>query len=194
MPIQNNLFPRFEKFIRNADVSDLEAEVKKPDRLIVDTAAHRGKRIDVVYAPFDHVTAGARIVIVGITPGRQQMRNALLELHKHLCSGRTSIEALAAAKVFASFSGPMRSNLVNMLDHFGVHRLLGLGSTGALWGDAAGLAHFTSALRHPVFADGANYSGQPSMLQSPLLRAHLREAIGCVIVGKMGIMAVLQLF
>lgn len=33
--------------------------------------------------------------------------------------------------------------------------------------------HFTSALRYPAFIDGANYSGQPSMLSTPLLLEQL---------------------
>lgn len=173
--MEASLFPRFEPLLRSIDRASLEVEIERPDRLLVDAGTHRGKRIEIAYAPFDHVTAGARIVIVGITPGRQQMRNALLELHRQIQAGRSGSEALAAAKVFASFSGPMRANLSDMLDAFGVHQLLGLESTGALWNGAAGLAHFTSALRYPVFVDGANYSGQPSMLRTPLLRAHLEQ-------------------
>lgn len=77
------------------------------------------------YAPFDHVNVGARIVIAGITTGRHQIRNALIDLHRQLHAGRATVEALAAAKVFASFSGPLRSNLVDMLNAFGVHCLPG---------------------------------------------------------------------
>jgi hypothetical protein len=36
-----------------------------------------GKRIEIAYAPLDHVNIDARIVVVGLTPGRQQMRTAL---------------------------------------------------------------------------------------------------------------------
>lgn len=63
----------------------------------------------------------------------------------------------------------MRANLVAMLDDVGVNRLLGLKSTASLWNDDFHLVHFTSALRYPVFVDGKNYSGVPSMLSTPTL-------------------------
>jgi hypothetical protein len=39
--------------------------------------------------PLDHVNVDAHIVIVGLTPGRQQMRNALVEARRCLRAGRT---------------------------------------------------------------------------------------------------------
>jgi hypothetical protein len=57
-----------------------------------------------------------------------------------------------------------------MLDSIGVNRLLGLQSVASLWDADAHLAHFTSALRYPVFIDGKNYSGAPPLLATPLLR------------------------
>ncbi len=149
---------------------ELKAEIGMPDKLRMNTALYGGKKIDIAYAPFDHMNSTARIVIVGITPGRQQMANALLECHRQLQQSAPPEKALGAAKVHASFSGPMRANLVAMLDDIGVARHLGLASTASLWREASDLAHFTSALRYPVFIDGKNYSGAPSMLRVPLLR------------------------
>ena len=174
-PMDTILFSQFEPLLRTLDAQALEAEIRQPNRLLIEAGTHRGKRLEVAYAPFNHVTPGARIVIVGITPGRVQMRNALLEAQRQLHAGRSTTEALAAAKVFASFSGPMRANLVAMLDDIGVHALLGLPTTGALWNGAADRVHFTSALRYPVFVDGQNYGGQPSMLTTPLLREQLER-------------------
>lgn len=148
----------------------LKQEIAAPRDLLMTSGAHRSKRLDVAYAPFDHVNQNARIVIVGITPGRQQMGNALLECRRQLRAGATHEQALAAAKVHASFSGPMRSNLVAMLDDIGVARLLGLSTTAELWGHRSDLVHFTSALRYPVFLDGQNYSGNPDMRRVPLLK------------------------
>ena len=153
--------------------SELEREIEQPSKLLMRQGQHGRSRIDTVYAPFDHTNPGARIAIVGITPGRQQMGNALLECHKHLRAGAAPHEASAEAKVFASFSGPMRSNLVAMLDDIGVHRLFGLDSTARLWTDQSDLAHFTSALRYPVFVDGENYSGNPDMTRVPALREQI---------------------
>jgi hypothetical protein len=46
------------------------------------------------------VNTGASVVIVGITPGRRQARNALLEAHKHLHAGDGYEIAARAAKSF----------------------------------------------------------------------------------------------
>jgi hypothetical protein len=171
--MDNNLFSRFAPLLRDMTEAELAAEIERPQRLLLGGAMAGRKRIEIAYAPFDHVNIDARIVVVGLTPGRQQMRNALMEARRCLRAGRTEADALAAAKVFASFSGPMRANLVAMLDGIGVNRLLGLQSIASLWDADARLAHFTSALRYPVFVDGKNYSGAPSMVSTPLLREQL---------------------
>src|SRR5690606_3474958 len=113
-----------------------------------------------------------------LTPGKQQATNALLAAQRALGAGRTSAQAAEEAKVFASFSGVMRGNLVRLLDSIGVADLLGVPSTSALWNGSAGLAHFTSALRYPVFVDGANWSGQPNMLQVTQMRSWLEKYTG----------------
>src|ERR1700720_1628781 len=131
------------------------------------------KRIEIGYFPVGRVNVDAQIVIVGLTPGRQQMRNALIEARRCLRAGRGEADTLAAVKTLASFSGPMRAPLVAMLDSIGVNRLLGLQSTASLWEGDFRLVPFTSALRFPVFVDGENYSGTPSMFKTPLLREQL---------------------
>jgi len=146
--------------------------------LCLASQGHGGKRLDVAYAPFDHVNLEAKVVIVGITPGRQQMANALFECRRQLRTGASRKQSLEAAKVHASVSGPMRANLIAMLDDIGVARLLGLSTTAALWGARSNLVHSTSALRYPVFVDGKNYSGSPAMLRVPFLRSQLETWLG----------------
>jgi hypothetical protein len=170
-----DLFAKFADFIQGADMARIEAEIASPDALRLATGAVGAKRIDVAYAPFDHINRDARIVIVGLTPGRQQMRNAILEARRLLRAGASIDEARAGAKVHASFSGPMRRNLVDMLDDIGVARLLGLGSTASLWAEASDAVHFTSVLRYPVFVDGANYSGAPHPVRTPILIDQVRQ-------------------
>ena len=167
----------FLPLIAGMSPAELDREIAQPSKLLIQQAQHGHSCIDIAYAPFDHVNPSARIAIVGITPGRQQMGNALRECHKHLRAGAAPHEALEAAKVFASFSGPMRSNLVAMLDDIGVHRLIGLDSTARLWSDRSDLAHFTSALRYPVFVDGKNYSGSPDMTRIPVMRGQLDSCL-----------------
>lgn len=130
-----------------------------------------GKVLECVWAPFDHVEEGARIVIVGITPGLTQAENALAALRTSLRQGRDLRIAMRDAKLAGSFSGKLRENLCRMLDHVGLPRWLGVSSTRALFDPAAGLVHFTSALRHPVFRASKDYNGTPCMIKTPALRS-----------------------
>lgn len=130
----------------------------------------RSGNLSCHYAPFDHINSRARVVLLGMTPGTQQARNALDALRSALAQGRSDVEALAIAKTTGSFSGPLRSNLVAMLDAIGLHRKLGINSCAELFGSREDLVHFTSALRYPVLLDGANYQGSPSILATPFLR------------------------
>lgn len=159
-----SLIGRFTPVLLAAADEELRADPTLGGKLVLECDG----RIMVSYAPFDHVQESARVVIVGITPGAQQASNALLAARHKLRERADEACALASAKVFASFSGPMRSNLIEMLDYVGVNRWLGLQTTATLWNTDQHLV--TSALRYPVFIGGRNYSGQPSMTATPVLR------------------------
>ena len=118
------------------------------------------------YAPFDHVNTDARVVLVGITPGLQQASNALRALQRELRRGATDTEALAIAKSFASFSGPMRSNLIELLDTIGLNEWLQIETAAQLFDERTDLVHYTSALRYPVTFRGKNYGGTPKILSA----------------------------
>lgn len=115
-------------------------------------------------------------MIVGITPGIQQAVNALRAYRSALRQGETPAEALKTAKHQGSFSGPLRSNLIQLLDYLEVNRWLGIHSCESLFGEDVKRVHFTSALRYPVLVNGKNYAGrQPSMTRDPRLVAELMQ-------------------
>jgi hypothetical protein len=120
-------------------------------------------------------------VICGITPGLQQASRALEEARQQLRNGASIAQAKQAAKETASFAGTMRKNLIGMLDHVGLHTLLDIDSCARLFDTHRHWVHYTSALRYPVFLDGQNYSGSPSMLSRLSLRhqvdTHLAEEV-----------------
>lgn len=188
--METGSFHQFATLLQDISAADLEAEIKNPHRLLLSSGMVGRKRIDVAYAPFDHVNPQARIVIVGLTPGRQQMGNALREARRVLQAGGSHDEAMTKAKYFASFSGPMRSNLIAMLDSIGVNAALRLTTTASLWERDGGLVHFTSALRNPVFVDGGNYSGKPSMMVVPQLKGQLQAGLGRELAALKGAMVV----
>lgn len=132
--------------------------------------------ISVYYAPFDHVNTEARIALVGITPGPTQMVNSIVEARRSLESGDSHETAQEHAKVVASFSGePMRSNLINQLNHWGFHKWLGIDNCSELFSSKKHLLHSTSLLRYPVFVDGKDYAGTPNMVRTPILREYLHN-------------------
>jgi len=159
------MFIRFASAIRSfngaPDVPELQL-VKEGD-------------IGAYYAPFDLINSKARVVLVGITPGRTQAVNALLEAQKQLKLGATPAVAMQKAKNTGSFSGGMRTNLTSMLDHIGLQKWLEIGSCDALFGNASHLLQSTSVLQFPVFVKGENYNGTPDPTSHPLLRQMLIE-------------------
>ncbi|MBR0797973.1 hypothetical protein JQ615_21520 [Bradyrhizobium jicamae] len=173
--MNNHLFSTFAPTIRSLGRDELLAEIEQPKKLLIASDSYRGRSLEIAYAAFDYINPNADVVIVGLTPGRQQMRNALVETQRCLKDGYDEADALRSAKLYASFSGPMRTNLVAMLDCVGLGQALGLSSTASLWARDASRVHFTSALRYPVFVDGKNYSGNPSMISTPLLRSQLMQ-------------------
>jgi hypothetical protein len=126
--------------------------------------------LSVSYAPFDHTPREARLVIVGITPGRTQAVNAIAAASAALRAGKDHEEASRLAKLTGSFSGAMRSNLVSLLDCIGLSVALKVETCAALFDPAREQVHFTSALRYPVFIAEENYNGSPDMLKTRLLK------------------------
>ena len=126
-------------------------------------------RLEAFYAPLHAVTKDARIVIVGLTPGLSQMLLAFREARELLVEGWRPPEIFHEIRRRMAFAGPMRRNLIEMLDRIGVAERLDLATTAALFDDASNLLHSTSALRYPVLRDRRNYSGSPSVRNSRLL-------------------------
>ncbi|MBS3904582.1 MAG: hypothetical protein KGZ39_04590 [Simkania sp.] len=164
------LFNQYQSVITSINPNNLENGYFPEDLLI-----QKEGSFSVWYAPFDYVNLAAKIVLVGITPGYQQASNALRKAHQVLMTGGSNDHAKAEAKKFASFSGPMRSNLTDMLDFIGIPQSLNISSTKALFEDQTHLVHFTSALRYPVMINGENYGGTPAITKTPFLKHQLES-------------------
>lgn len=167
----DSLLSRFSAVIADATAAQITADPTLADKLVLD----RDGSLTVTYAPFDYINTTARVVLVGITPGRQQAVNALLEARRCLVAGKDLAAVAKAAKETASFSGSMRSSLIDMLDHIQLSRWLGIRSCAELFGARSDLVHYTSALRYPVYLNGLNYSGSPAMVSTPLLRRQILD-------------------
>jgi hypothetical protein len=127
-------------------------------------------RVDVVFTPFDLVHPSAKVLVVGITPGLQQWWLAIQAAQDALRSGLSVYHALRAASSVGGFGGPMRRNLVAMLDGIGVNSALGLETTETMFGEDRKLIDGTSALLPAVLINGKNYTGhRPTFDRVPIL-------------------------
>ena len=106
----------------------------------------------IYYTPFDYINPKARLFIVGITPGEVQMNNMLAEAARLIHLKVSDEEVLKRCKAVGSFSGPMRKNLVELMDEAGIAEFLGIETTAQLFSDKQDLVNLTSCIRYPTFA------------------------------------------
>ena len=107
--------------------------------------------IEIYYAPFDYINTKAKIVIVGITPGLQQM----LQSYEVINQGKS----LKEVKDLSSFKGSMRTGLIKYLDELEINTILKIESCKSLFDKDSKYLHTTSLVKYPVFDKGKNYSG-----------------------------------
>jgi hypothetical protein len=135
------------------------------DILTPDFQVFRDDQMEIYFAPFLCLKPEARVVIIGITPGWQQMELAIRTFREGLELDWPREKIAMEIENRASFAGPMRTNLVRMLNNLDIPRYLSIASADALFADADYLVHTTSAIRYPVFVEGKNYTGhRPKIL------------------------------
>ena len=117
--------------------------------------------IKIYYAPFDYINSKAKIMIVGITPGLQQM----LQSFEVINEGKS----LKEVKDLSSFKGSMRTTLVKYLDELMVNKILKIKSCESLFNKDSKHLHTTSLVKYPVFDKGKNYSGANILKKKMLL-------------------------
>ena len=109
------------------------------------------KNIEIYYAPFDYINSKAKIVIVGITPGLQQMLQSYEVINQR--------KSLKEVKDLSSFKGSMRTSLIKYLDELKINDILKIKSCESLFNKNSNYLHTTSLVKYPVFDKGKNYSG-----------------------------------
>ena len=121
----------------------------------------RENNIEIYYAPFDYINSKAKIMIVGITPGLQQM----LQSFEAVNEGRS----LKEVKDISSFKGSMRTTLIKYLDALNINKKLKIKSCESLFNINSKYLHSTSLIKYPVFDKGRNYSGSGLLKKKILL-------------------------
>lgn len=168
LTLRSDLFQTYKQSI--IELPDLEETTLKSDTFLLEEDSK--KQLKIYYAPFEYVNPQAKVVIAGITPGLYQMRQSF-EAIRDLADASEE-EALRAVKQRGSFSGPIRKNLVTMLDDLDLHHHLAIPTTLDLFGEANHLVQNTAVLPYPVFYKGKNYNGaSPDMLRTELFRSYV---------------------
>lgn len=149
--LQPVLFPKYRKIV------ELRGALASNDpALVVDQSG----RDTVFYMPFEYVNDRARIVIVGITPGPNQMALAYDEVKTLSSRGMNEDQILLQVKKLAAFGdASMRPNLVKMLNAMRINELLGIGDAGELWSTSYDALHATSVIPHSGFRNGKMFAG-----------------------------------
>lgn len=159
-----------------ADLSALTTRLdRSPPEIALQLWDLPDKKLSCFYAPFEYVNKHAKLIIVGITPGRTQMNRSLNALNQALSAGQATEQALKTVKQTASLSGTMRPRLVEMLNRLGYADKLGITCCSSLWAEDNHLVHFCSVLKYPIFVNGKDYCGQPKLFKVPKLKTLLFE-------------------
>ena len=124
------------------------------------------KNIEIYYAPFDFINLKAQIMIVGITPGFQQM----LQSFQVINDGKS----LKEVKDLSSFKGSMRTSLVKYLDELKINKTLKIRSCESLFDKNSKYLYTTSLVKYPVFDKGKNYAGA-NILKKKILLDFIEE-------------------
>lgn len=166
--MRTDLFRKYRPAILK--LSNLEEDTLKSETFLLDH--DEKKQLSIYYAPFEYINPNAKVVIAGISPGLYQMRRSFEAIRD--LKDASDEEALRAVKQRGSFSGPIRKNLVTMLDDLELHHHLGIKTTLDLFGSANHLVQNTAVLPYPVFYKGKNYNGSsPDMIRTELFKPYV---------------------
>ncbi|AGX44692.1 hypothetical protein [Clostridium saccharobutylicum] len=149
----------------------------KDEILTNDFLIEREKNIEIYYSPHnEYINTKAKIFIVGITPGFQQMSTAISAARKELENSNDIEEVQYKCKEAARFSGSLRKNLISMLDEIEINKYLDIDSCNELFGKKDYLLHTVSLIPYAVFVEGKNYSGHsPKLIKSEFLMKYVYE-------------------
>lgn len=155
----------------------LKDKYSKEEILISDFLIEKENDIEIYYSPHnEYINCKARVFIVGITPGFQQMSTAISIARRELKSSDDIKEIQYKCKQAARFSGSLRNNLISMLNEVEINKYLKIDSCSELFGDKDYLLHTVSLIPYSVFVKGQNYSGHtPKLIRSEFLMKYIHE-------------------
>lgn len=168
---------RLEDFKEKISKLEFKDKYKREELLIDDFIIDKAGDVEIYYAPHNEfINKKAKIFIVGITPGFQQMSTAISEAKKGVDKGLSIEEISQNCKRAGRFAGALRKNLIAMLDELELNKALNIESTKELFEDKDELLHSSALISYPVFVKGKNYTGHtPKILKNQLLMKYVNE-------------------
>lgn len=153
----------------------LKNKYTKEELLIDKFLIDKEKNIEIYYAPHnEYLNPKAKVFIIGITPGFQQMSTAIATARKELEVSDNIEEIQYKCKVAARFSGSLRKNIISMLDGIELNNIFNLQSCSQLFDKDDYLLHTISLIPYPVFVKGENYTGHmPKLIKSEFLMKYI---------------------
>lgn len=164
---------KFTKYKSKIEALSDTTSLEKKDLLKKEFLIASEDELEIYYAAHNEfIHTKANVLIVGITPGWNQMKIAYESVIKSLLLNKEKEELLRQAKVDAGFSGQMRLNLCHMLDEIGLAELFDLNSSTELFTTNHELLHTTSLIKYPTFYKGKNYTGHVPSIENSNLLSH----------------------
>ncbi len=149
----------------------------KEELLTKDFLIDKDNNIEIYYTPHnEHFNKEAKIFIVGITPGFQQMSTAISTARKELENTDNIEEIQYKCKVAARFSGSLRKNIISMLDDLKLNEIMNVNSSSELFDEKDYLLHTVSLIPYPVFVKKENYTGHtPKLIKNEFLMRYVYD-------------------
>lgn len=149
----------------------------KEEILTKDFLIDKNGDLEIYYAPHnEYINKSAKVFIVGITPGFQQMSTSIASARVGINDCKSIEEIQYECKVAGRFSGSLRKNIIDMLDEIYLNKALDLNSCDELFKDKDYLLHTTSLIPYSVFFKGNNYTGHnPKLIKSDFLMSYVYE-------------------
>ncbi|QJA08126.1 hypothetical protein HF520_03825 [Romboutsia sp. CE17] len=157
----------------------IKSKYTKEEILTENFLIDKDGNLEIYYAPHnEYINQNAKVFIIGITPGFQQMSTALATARYGIEKDKSLEEIQYECKVAGRFSGSLRKNIISMLDEIKLNEALGILSCDELFKDKDYLLHTTSLIPYSVFSKGNNYTGHsPKLIKSDFLMKYVYENI-----------------
>lgn len=164
----------FKEIIQSLPLQD---RYSKEELLIPELLIEKKDTIEIYYAPHnEYINPKAKVFIIGITPGFQQMSTAIAAARKGLELGEEIEIIQYQCKAAGRFSGPLRKNIISMLDDIGLNTVLKINSCSDLFAKKDYLLHTVSLIPYSVFVNKKNYSGHtPNLIKNEFLMNYVYE-------------------